>query len=148
MGVKVGVGICYDIRFSEYALAAVAQGAELLVYPGAFNHVTGPAHWELLQRGRAVDNQVYVATASPSLDPNFSYKAHGHSSIVSPWGNVVAQAGQTDDIIVGNVNMNWVDEVLFFLLFVRLSSHFIYVLCLCRFVPASQFAVKNVPTCI
>ncbi len=47
----------YDIRFAEYAMAAAAAGAELLVYPGAFNHVTGPVHWELLQRARALDNQ-------------------------------------------------------------------------------------------
>ncbi len=64
----------YDIRFAEYAMAASAAGAELLVYPGAFNHVTGPVHWELLQRARALDNQLYVATASPALDPNCTYQ--------------------------------------------------------------------------
>lgn len=108
---KVGVGICYDIRFAEYAQAAAKRGAELLIYPGAFNHITGPAHWELLQRARALDNQLYVATASPSLDPNFSYKAHGHSSIVGPWGNVIAQCAHDDALVVGEVNMNWVAEV-------------------------------------
>jgi omega-amidase len=51
----------YDIRFAEYAMAASAAGAELLVYPGAFNHVTGPVHWELLQRARALDNQARSA---------------------------------------------------------------------------------------
>jgi len=55
---KVGLGICYDIRFPEYAQVCVQRGARMLVYPGAFNTVTGPAHWELLQRARAIDNQV------------------------------------------------------------------------------------------
>lgn len=62
---KVGVGICYDIRFPEYSLVLRKLGAKILVFPGAFNMVTGPAHWELLQRGRAVDNQTYVLTCSP-----------------------------------------------------------------------------------
>jgi len=62
--------------------------ARILVYPGAFNMVTGPAHWELLQRSRAVDNQVYVISCSPARnnDGGGGYVAWGHSSIVNPWG--------------------------------------------------------------
>lgn len=111
LGCKIGVGICYDIRFAEYAMAAANQGAELLIYPGAFNITTGPLHWELLQRGRAVDNQLYVATASPSLDPDFSYKAWGHSTIVGPFGNVLATCDNTDAIVMSDINLNWVSEV-------------------------------------
>uniref|UniRef100_A0A3Q3QW72 omega-amidase n=1 Tax=Monopterus albus TaxID=43700 RepID=A0A3Q3QW72_MONAL len=82
---KVGVGICYDMRFAELAQLYARKGCQLLVYPGAFNLTTGPAHWELLQRGRsAVDNQVYVATASPARDETASYVAWGHSSVVNP----------------------------------------------------------------
>ncbi|XP_034871124.1 omega-amidase NIT2 isoform X3 [Mirounga leonina] len=82
---RVGLGICYDLRFAELAQIYAQRGCQLLVYPGAFNMTTGPAHWELLQRGRAVDNQVYVATASPARDDQASYVAWGHSTIVSPW---------------------------------------------------------------
>jgi omega-amidase len=82
---KIGVGICYDIRFPEYALLLTKMGASILVYPGAFNMTTGPLHWELLQRARAVDNQVYVATISPARNPQSTYQAWGHSTIVSPW---------------------------------------------------------------
>ncbi|OWK00561.1 NIT2, partial [Cervus elaphus hippelaphus] len=82
---RVGLGICYDIRFAELAQIYAQRGCQLLVYPGAFNLTTGPAHWELLQRGRAVDNQVYVATASPARDEKASYVAWGHSTVVSPW---------------------------------------------------------------
>ncbi|KAF6120636.1 nitrilase family member 2 [Phyllostomus discolor] len=82
---RVGLGICYDLRFSELAQIYAERGCQLLVYPGAFNLTTGPAHWELLQRGRAVDNQVYVATASPARDDKASYVAWGHSTVVNPW---------------------------------------------------------------
>jgi len=85
---KIGVGICYDIRFPELAMLMREKGVGLMVYPGAFNTTTGPLHWELLQRARAVDNQVFVATASPARNPDSSYQAWGHSSLISPWGEV------------------------------------------------------------
>jgi len=107
-----GIGICYDIRFPELAqIYAQEQGAEVLIYPGAFNTTTGPAHWELLQRARAVDNQVYVATASPARDPNFSYQAWGHSTIVSPWGEVLATTDEKQGIVVSKIDMNRLHEV-------------------------------------
>jgi omega-amidase len=56
---RIGIGICYDIRFQELAMLYAARGAHLLCYPGAFNMTTGPLHWELLQRARAADNQVF-----------------------------------------------------------------------------------------
>ena len=77
----IGVGICYDIRFPEYAIVLRQLGARILVYPGAFNMVTGPAHWELLQRARAVDNQVFVISCSPARIPPQKagdYVAWGH----------------------------------------------------------------------
>ena len=88
---KIGVGICYDIRFPELAMIMRQRGCKLIVYPGAFNMVTGPAHWELLQRARAVDNQVYIAACSPARNEEGSgYLAWGHSSVISPWGDVIA----------------------------------------------------------
>ena len=89
---RVGVGICYDIRFSALAACMRQAGAHLLVYPGAFNMTTGPLHWELLARARAVDTQTFVATPSPARDMAAAYHAWGHSSIVSPWGEVRARA--------------------------------------------------------
>jgi len=63
----------------------VCVGCELLVYPGAFNMTTGPVHWELLARARAIDNQCYVAVVSPARDVTASYVAWGHSLVVNPW---------------------------------------------------------------
>ena len=66
---NIGIGICYDIRFADLAqIYAREHNCGLLIYPGAFNMTTGPAHWAKLQIGRALDNQVYVMTASPARD--------------------------------------------------------------------------------
>ncbi|XP_068921461.1 omega-amidase NIT2 isoform X1 [Petaurus breviceps papuanus] len=108
---KVGVGICYDIRFAELAQVYSQRGCHLLLYPGAFNLTTGPAHWELLQRGRAVDNQVFVATASPARDVDASYVAWGHSTVVSPWGEILAQAGIDETIVYANIDIKKLVEV-------------------------------------
>lgn len=108
---KIGVGICYDIRFPELAYIYSDLGCELLVYPGAFNMTTGPAHWELLQRSRAIDNQLYVASVSPARDEKATYTAWGHSSVVSPWGEVVATTEHEETIVYYNINPDYVDEV-------------------------------------
>ncbi|XP_077677734.1 omega-amidase NIT2 [Eretmochelys imbricata] len=108
---KVGLGICYDIRFAELAQIYAQKGCQLLVYPGAFNMTTGPAHWELLQRGRAVDNQVYVATASPARDEKASYIAWGHSTVVNPWGEVIAKAGTEETVIYTDIDLKKLAEI-------------------------------------
>ncbi|KAI9520529.1 Carbon-nitrogen hydrolase [Dissostichus eleginoides] len=108
---KVGVGICYDIRFAELAQLYSRQGCQLLVYPGAFNMTTGPAHWELLQRARAVDNQLYVATASPARDESSSYVAWGHSTVVNPWGEVISKAGTKEEVIYADIDLQYLADV-------------------------------------
>jgi len=108
---KIGVGICYDIRFPELALLYAKRGAKFLVYPGAFNMVTGPAHWELLQRARAVDNQLYVACVSPARNPQSTYTAWGHSTVVSPWGEVIATTEHNTDIIYTDIDLSKVGEM-------------------------------------
>ncbi|CAC5411719.1 NIT2 [Mytilus coruscus] len=108
---KIGIGICYDIRFPELAYIYSDLGCKLLVYPGAFNMTTGPAHWELLQRSRAIDNQVYVASVSPARDEKATYIAWGHTTVVSPWGEVVATTEHEETIVYYNINPDYVDEV-------------------------------------
>lgn len=108
---KIGVGICYDLRFPELAILMRQKGCKMLVYPGAFNMTTGPAHWELLQRARAVDNQVYVASCCASRDKSAGYVAWSHSSVVSPWGEVVTDAGTEANVTVTNVDFGNVDAM-------------------------------------
>ena len=107
---RVGLGICYDIRFPEMATLMRESGAHMLVYPGAFNTVTGPMHWDLLARARAVDTQCFVAVASPARNPESGYQAWGHSSIVSPWGEVVATTDEAAAIVYADVDLSLVDE--------------------------------------
>ena len=115
----VGVGICYDIRFPEYAMLLTQKyKCNLLIYPGAFNMTTGPAHWELLQRARAVDNQCFVLTASPArTDPPAEegeykhYTAWGHSTVINPWGEVIGTCGHDEDIVVVDLDINEVSKM-------------------------------------
>lgn len=115
LGLTVGVAVCYDMRFPELAMLQTRMhGARLLVYPGAFNMTTGPAHWELLLRARALDNQVYVAACSPARSDVASgcgYKAWGHSSLVDPWGTVVGTTDEKEDLVFGEVNMDVIKMV-------------------------------------
>eukprot|EP00940_MAST-03C_sp_MAST-3C-sp2_P002256 g2256.t1 len=87
---KIGLAICYDIRFPELSQIMREEGCKVLVFPAAFNTTTGPLHWELLLRARAVDQQCYVAASSPARNPESNYQAWGYSSVVDPWGKVVA----------------------------------------------------------
>jgi len=108
---KVGLGICYDLRFAEMAQIYANKGCDLLLYPGAFNMTTGPAHWELLLRGRAIDNQLYVAGIAPTRDTSASYVSWGHSSVVNPWGEVIAKADEKDQIVYADIDLDYIREV-------------------------------------
>lgn len=118
---EIGVGICYDIRFAEYAMVLRQKfKCNILIYPGAFNMTTGPAHWELLQRARAIDNQCYVITASPARtappeNPEASkyphYTAWGHSTVVSPWGDIVATTDEGEGIVIADIDLGKLEVV-------------------------------------
>lgn len=96
---KIGLAICYDVRFPELATIAARKGAFLLVYPGAFNTTTGPMHWSLQARARAMDNQIYVAMCSPARDTTAGYHAWGHSITVNPNAEVMAEADENETIV-------------------------------------------------
>ncbi|KAK9102474.1 hypothetical protein Sjap_019728 [Stephania japonica] len=106
---RIGIGICYDIRFQELAMVYAARGAHLLCYPGAFNMTTGPLHWELLQRARAADNQLYVATCSPARDTGAGYTAWGHSTLVGPFGEVLATTEHEETIIIAEIDYSLIE---------------------------------------
>lgn len=108
---KIGIGICYDVRFPELARLMVENGALILFYPGAFNMTTGPAHWELLFRSRALDNQAYCVGVAPALNEDASYHSFGHSIITSPWGEVLAQAGEKEELILFEIDLNEIKKI-------------------------------------
>lgn len=108
---KIGIGICYDVRFVELARIMVENGAEILFYPGAFNQTTGPAHWELLFRSRALDNQVFCVGVAPALNMDASYHSYGHSIVTNPWGEVVAQASEKEELIFCEIDLSEIKKV-------------------------------------
>ncbi len=108
---RIGVGICYDIRFPELARAVALRGAVLMVVPAAFNMITGPAHWEIIMRMRAVDNQFYVAGAAPARNEKASYIAYGHSMLVDPWGKTVQTLDEKEGIIVAEIDCQRLAQV-------------------------------------
>ncbi|KAK0445368.1 carbon-nitrogen hydrolase [Armillaria borealis] len=107
---RIGLGICYDVRFPEMAMIAARNGCHMLIYPGAFNLTTGPLHWELLQRGRALDNQMYMSMCSPARDLTAKYHAWGHSMVVDPMGKVLSEAGHDEEITYTDIDPKVFEE--------------------------------------
>ena len=81
---RIGVAICYDMRFPELMRLMALAGAEVIIVPAAFNLTTGPVHWEITAKARALDNQVYFVAASPARNLQAAYHAYGHSCIIDP----------------------------------------------------------------
>ncbi|MEO9327023.1 carbon-nitrogen hydrolase family protein [Gordonia aurantiaca] len=98
-GVRVGLSICYDVRFPEMFRALALAGAEVLLVPAAFVQSTGEAHWHTLLRARAIENLAYVVAPatvrSPSPDHTDAFPTYGHALAVSPWGEVMADLGES-----------------------------------------------------
>jgi predicted amidohydrolase len=91
-GVRVGLSICYDLRFPELYRRLAEGGAQVLLVPAAFMAHTGRDHWEILLRARAIENQCYVVAAGQIGDHDPGRTCFGRSMVVDPWGTVVAQA--------------------------------------------------------
>ncbi|KAF3330080.1 omega-amidase,chloroplastic-like protein [Carex littledalei] len=134
---RIGIGICHDNRFPELAILYRSRGAHLICYPGAFNMSTGELLWELMLKSRAVDNQVlymrivtiryymmslekfvvlvqlFVAACSPARDPdvNSDYMTWGHSSLVGPFGEIIATTGHEEDVVIGEIDYSIVQTV-------------------------------------
>ena len=108
---KIGIGICYDVRFVELARILAEKGASILFYPGAFNQTTGPAHWELLFRSRALDNQVFCVGVAPALNIDASYHSYGHSIVTNPWGEVLTQADENEKLVICEIDLSEIKKV-------------------------------------
>lgn len=108
---KMGLNICYDFRFAELARLMVLQGAKILLCPAAFNMTTGPAHWELMFRGRAVDNQVYTVGVAPARDENGPYVSYANSLVVSPWGEVILRLDESEQMKLVDLDLTRIEEV-------------------------------------
>ena len=101
---RVGLSICYDLRFAELYRAYAAQGADLLLVPSAFTYTTGQAHWELLLRTRAVENLCFVAAAGQGGVHHNGRRTWGQSMVVDPWGAVLAQQPQEPGVVMADMD--------------------------------------------
>lgn len=108
---RVGLSICYDLRFPELYRALMTPPCDLLVVPAAFTYTTGRAHWELLLRARAVENQCYVlASAQGGHHPN-GRRTWGHSMVIDPWGDVLAVLPEGEGVVIADVDGDRVSAV-------------------------------------
>ena len=108
---KIGVMLCFDIRFPELSRMMVNDGAKVIFVPAAFNMTTGPAHWELSFRTRALDNQIYMVGCAPARDVSAGYISWGHSIVTDPWGRVLDMLDEKKGILLAELDMDYEEQV-------------------------------------
>ncbi|MBL9048632.1 MAG: carbon-nitrogen hydrolase family protein [Tabrizicola sp.] len=111
---RIGMTVCYDLRFPALYRRLAQAGAQVLTVPAAFNHITGAAHWEVLLRARAIETGCFVlAPAQTGFHPETAGKGrrtHGHSLAVAPWGEVLADGGTEPGVTIVDLDLARVDE--------------------------------------
>lgn len=105
-GHTFGLAICFDIRFPELFRKMALEGAEAVFVPAAFNMTTGPMHWELSFRMRAVDNQLFTIGCAPARDRTGRYVSYANSLVCDPWGKVLANAGEEPGVTLCDIDLN------------------------------------------
>ncbi|XP_313253.5 omega-amidase NIT2 [Anopheles gambiae] len=108
---KIGLGICWDKRFPELAACYRQLGCDMMIFPSAFDPYTGPLHWDLLGRARALDNQMFVALVSPARDPTTEYVAYGYSLMCDPWGRVLCRAKEEQELLITDIDLKMCGEI-------------------------------------
>lgn len=108
---RMGLCICFDFRFVEIARRMVLDGSNVIFVPAAFNMTTGPAHWEVLFRSRAIDNQVFTFGTAPARDLSASYHSWGHSIAVSPWGTILNHMDETEGMQITTIDLDEVSAI-------------------------------------
>jgi predicted amidohydrolase len=110
-GVAIGLTVCYDLRFPELYRILAVGGARVLTVPSAFTAETGRAHWEILLRARAIENQAFVIAANQRGEAPPHYSSHGHSMIVDPWGVVLDEVGEGDGFAIAELDLEGLERV-------------------------------------
>ena len=108
---RMGLTVCYDLRFPELYRALVGKGAQVIFVPSAFTALTGEAHWEPLLRARAIENQVYVIAPDQIGHNPKSFATYGNSMIVDPWGRVLARAADMPAVIFAEIDLAYLAKV-------------------------------------
>lgn len=108
---NLGLSVCYDLRFPELYRKLAINGAEVLTVPSAFTQTTGEVHWEILLRARAIENTSYVLAPAQTGVHGVNRKTYGHSLIVDPWGEVLADGEKEIGIVTANISSNRLENV-------------------------------------
>ncbi len=108
---RMGVAICFDVRFSAFIQKMADDGAKLIFLPASFNMTTGPAHWDISMRMRAIDNQIFFAACAPARCTESSYVGYGNSCVADPWGDFIAHADETEQILYADIDFDRIEEV-------------------------------------
>lgn len=108
---NLGISICFDLRFPELFRSYSYQGANVLSVSSAFTVPTGKAHWHVLLRARAIENQCYVIASAQWGQHNERISTYGHSLIIDPWGEVIADAGEGEKVIYGTLDTKRIEDV-------------------------------------
>jgi predicted amidohydrolase len=109
--VMVGMTVCYDLRFPELYRLLTLRGARILFIPAAFTALTGRAHWHALVRARAIENQAFVVAPAQLGGVAGASPCYGHSLIVDPWGDVLAEASDGDGVIVADLDFERLEHI-------------------------------------
>jgi len=108
---KLGLTICFDLRFSDLYLDLRRRGAQIVFIPSNFTAPTGAAHWEVLLRARAIEGQYFVVAPAQTGQHNPKYASYGHSMIVDPWGKVLATASEGPGLVFGDISLSYLEQV-------------------------------------
>lgn len=108
---KIGLGICFDLRFPELFRHYFSKGANILTVASAFTVPTGKAHWETLLRARAIETQSYVIAADQWGEHNEKTTTYGHSMIIDPWGEVIANAKEGEGVITAKLDFDHLTKI-------------------------------------
>ena len=108
---RVGMTICYDLRFPELYRTLTLSGAQIVTVPSAFTAFTGEAHWKVLLRARAVENQVFILAPNQVGTSVTGIRFHGHSLVVDPWGTVLAEGAEDEELVSVEIDTERVGEV-------------------------------------
>jgi len=108
---RMGVAICFDVRFPEMFRDMNKAGAHIIFLPAAFNINTGSAHWDILMKSRALDNQLYIAACGPARDLKASFITWSHSCVATPWGEYCAAADARETIVYADIDIDYMNKI-------------------------------------
>lgn len=108
---RIGLSVCYDLRFPELYHLLVNKGAEIMVVPSAFTEITGKAHWEVLLRARAIENLCYILAPNQGGTHTNGRKTYGHSMIIDPWGKILSERDNGVGLVIADIDLSHMHQL-------------------------------------